>query len=136
MAEATVKSFPLPAVLGIVTARLWGPFGDIHECAEHVMGHPIWPHEFASVPLWDEMRRRVLLAHPGLADVSPDVYPTSQENLAERLAPWAARFGETLALPKGTTERTRSPLDTLAAMLAADDAEVIVISTPTPPPTE
>lgn len=110
------KSFPLFTVLSVATGHSWGgSFSDIHECAEHVMGHPIWTHEFASAPLWEEMRRRVLASHPCLADVTPDTYPTSNDNLGERLAPQVARFGETLTIPAGIGER------------------VIVVSTPTPP---
>ena len=64
-----MKTFPLSAFLSLVTGRSWGEFHEMHGLAEHVMGHPIWTHEFASEKLWTEMRARVLAAHPTLAGV-------------------------------------------------------------------
>lgn len=126
----STKSFPLTAVLGLATGRSWGPFSEIHEAAEHVMGHPIWTHEFASEALFAEMRRRVIAAHPGLADVGPDACPTSNDDLAERLAVQVARFGATLDLPLGGDVRTKSPMETAVEMVGAE--RVVVVATPTP----
>ena len=110
-----IKTFPLRAVLGIITARSWGgSFGDVHECAEHVMGHPVWTHEFASEPLWAEMRRRVLAVRADLADITEEQIPSSKENLTARMDAAIARFGATVDLPSGDAVRTKSPMETLA----------------------
>lgn len=122
------RSFATHAVLGVVTERMWGgSFGDVHECAEHVMGHSIWTHEFASQPLWDEMRRRVLAAHPQPAGIDEADIPDSPGNAPERLARVVARFGATIDLPRGETRRDRSPLETLAEV--APGKPVVVVET-------
>ena len=114
-----MKTFPLSAFLSLVTGRSWGEFHEMHGLAEHVMGHPIWTHEFASEKLWTEMRARVLAAHPTLAGVG-DGSDLSPENVGERLAAAVAKHGEHLAMPEGHTKRTMSPVATAAAMVSAD----------------
>lgn len=44
------------AVIGAFTGIAAGPFGDIHEYAERVLGRPILTHEFASHDLWDRLK--------------------------------------------------------------------------------
>lgn len=117
--------FPLAAVLGITTGVAWGPFSDVHALAEHVMGHPIWTHEFASKPLWEEMRRRVLVAYPWLAAIDSADFPTSEADCADRLAAQVARFGGALLIPAGSDVRTKSPIETATEAFGAKRVVVV-----------
>lgn len=44
------------AIVGAYTGVAAGPFGDIQEYAERVLGRPIWTHEFADPRVSDELR--------------------------------------------------------------------------------
>ena len=44
------------AVIGAFTGFAIGPFSDIQEYAERVLGRPIWTHEFASESVVSELR--------------------------------------------------------------------------------
>ncbi len=98
------KPFPLHAVLTLATGFVWGPFGDAHELAEHLMGYPVWTHEFVS--LHDELSRRANALHPEFASIPKSAYPTSPEDCAAKLAAQEARFGSTIDVPGGRDERT------------------------------
>lgn len=44
------------AIVGAFTGIAIGPFGDIQEYAERLLGRPLWTHEFASKELWAEIK--------------------------------------------------------------------------------
>lgn len=44
------------AIAGAFTGITFGPFSDIHEYAERVLGRPVWTHEFASKTLSAELK--------------------------------------------------------------------------------
>lgn len=44
------------AVIGAYTGYALGPFSDIHEYAEKVLGRPIWTHQFAEKGFQEELR--------------------------------------------------------------------------------
>lgn len=44
------------AIIGAYAGVTAGPFGDIQEYAEHLLGRPIWIHEFATRGLTEELR--------------------------------------------------------------------------------
>lgn len=44
------------AIVGAYTGYAAGPFSDIHEYAEGVLGRPIWTHEFANKSLAEKLR--------------------------------------------------------------------------------
>lgn len=56
----TTKLAPLTreqaAVIGLYTGILCGPFSDVHELAENVMGRPIWTHQFPG--LEEELKQK------------------------------------------------------------------------------
>lgn len=47
------------AFIGAYTGVCFGPFSDIHELAEEVMGRPIWTHEFASEEMFKQLREKL-----------------------------------------------------------------------------
>ena len=47
------------AILSLYTGFLCGPFSDMHELAEKVMGGPIFTHQFADKELVDKMKQAV-----------------------------------------------------------------------------
>ncbi len=44
------------AIIGAYTGVCAGPFGDVHEYVEKIMGRPVWTHEFPSIA--DEIKER------------------------------------------------------------------------------
>lgn len=65
------KAFSTAALASLSSGMLLCEFGDMHEAAEYLMGHPIWTHEFASKPMWDRMKSKLLEQHPGLPAAEP-----------------------------------------------------------------
>ncbi len=47
------------AIIGAFTGISCGPFGDIHEYAERVLGRPVWTHQFADPAVWAELKAAV-----------------------------------------------------------------------------
>jgi len=99
-------------------------FDEMHECAEWVAGHPIWTHEFASHALNVSLRDAVLAQHPILAGADVDalrvdlaVSDDKEATCRDWIASEARRIkSDTVTLRRGTTERTQSPLETLAEL--------------------
>jgi len=46
------------AIIGAYTGIACGPFSDIQELAEELLGRPIFTHEFASEKLVDELKAK------------------------------------------------------------------------------
>lgn len=46
------------AIIGLYTEVTCGPFADIHEYAEKILGRPIFTHEFASSKLIAELKEK------------------------------------------------------------------------------
>jgi len=46
------------AIIGAYTGIVCGPFEDVHEYVEKILGRPIWTHEFASKELWGEIKEK------------------------------------------------------------------------------
>lgn len=44
------------AIIGAYTGVTCGPFSDIHEKIEQLLGRPVWTHEMASKELWAKVR--------------------------------------------------------------------------------
>jgi hypothetical protein len=47
------------AIIGLYTGISCGGFGDIHELAEKLMGHPIWTHQFADKEFVNTLKEKV-----------------------------------------------------------------------------
>lgn len=47
------------AIIGAFTGFLAGPFSEMHEYIERVMGRPVWPHEMASEDFAKDLRAAV-----------------------------------------------------------------------------
>lgn len=109
------KTFSTAAVVSLTSGLLLCKFGEMHELAEYVMGHPIWTHEFASKPLWELMKSKLLEQHPDLPVEADESQPWQ-----DYLAAACAKFGETLTITKGEEVRAADPMTTARAMLGPD----------------
>lgn len=113
MRRAT-REFPTEVVLSLTTGFLLkhGGFGEMAELAAHVLGHPVWTHEFADAELIARMREAVFAQHPALRDVETFVRP--ERDLATYVDGYVARavekFGARLSVAPGSEERTEDPL--------------------------
>lgn len=107
-----MREFPTAVVASLSSGITLCPFSAIHECAEFLMGHPIWTHHFASEELWAAMQRAILAQCPGM--------PTSLEgvtadNFRQRVAELEAELGLVQTLRKGDGSTAMSPLDGIPA---------------------
>ena len=117
------KTFSVPALASLTTGRLLCGFSEMHELAEHLLGHPVWTHEFASKPLWDRMKAKLLEQHPDIPTETPDDVETNWQAYRDRLID---ELGESREIVKGSDERGKGPIETLRELRS--DAEVIVVS--------
>jgi hypothetical protein len=44
------------AIIGAFTGISCGPFSDIHEYVEKLLGRPVWTHEFASKEMMEKIK--------------------------------------------------------------------------------
>ena len=117
------KSFSTASLASLSSGMLLCNFGDMHEAAEYLMGHPIWSHEFASKPMWELMKSKLLEQHPGL--------PRDAEGVTDWqafLAATCAALGESLTITKGEEHRSADPITTARAMLGPDKPIIAMVT--------
>jgi hypothetical protein len=102
------REFPTEVIASLSTGVLLCDFSAMHECAEFLMGHPIWTHHFANEELWQAMRRAILAQRPGMPTEMAGV---NADNYRERVADLNAAVGPTQRLRKGDGSTAMSPLD-------------------------
>lgn len=102
------REFPTAVIASISTGVLLCKFGDMHEAAEYLMGHPIWTHHFASKELSENMRKAVLDQCPGMPTAVPGV---TAENYQECVAAIEAEIGPVCVIRKGGGETAMHPLE-------------------------
>ena len=66
-----MKSYPTKVLLSISTGHLLCDFGDMHECIEFLAGEPVFTHQLAHRPFYEQLRKAVIVQHPDL-DVNAD----------------------------------------------------------------
>lgn len=47
------------AIIGLYTGITCGPFSDIHELAEKLIGHPVFTHQFADREMVEKLKELV-----------------------------------------------------------------------------
>jgi hypothetical protein len=112
------KAFSTASLASISSGVLLCNFSDVHGAAEHLMGHPIWTHEFASKPLWELMKAKLLEQHPSLPTEPPE--GTDETNWQAWRDQLIAKLGAELTITKGEEERAADPITTARAMLGPD----------------
>lgn len=117
------REFPTAVIASITTGIMLCPFGDMHEAAEFVMGHPIWTHHFADRNLNADMRKTVLAQVPTMPTKLDGVTP---ENYKEKLAEIEAIVGPTVTLKRGGGLTAMLPTDGIPDHLN-DKTEIIEI---------
>lgn len=118
---AETREFPTAVVASLSSGITLCDFSAIHECAEFLMGHPIWTHHFADKALWQAMRAAVEAQCPGVPTAMEGV---TADNYREHVSRLEAEHGATQTLRKGDGSTAMSPLDGIPA-----DKPVIVVKT-------
>lgn len=72
-AWSETRDFPVAVIASISSSILLCKFGELHEAAEYLMGHPIWTHHFAGKDLWKEMQQTVLAQCRGMPTDAPNI---------------------------------------------------------------
>lgn len=112
-----IKEFSTTAALSLVTGILLEKdgFDKMQELAEHLVGHPIWTHEFADKGLVHRLEELAYAQQPRLRDHEEFVRPTDKADLENYLNAYIARatawYGKTLFFTKGNSERTEHPIE-------------------------
>lgn len=108
------KTFPALVLAGITTGVMLaeGMFPQIHEAAEHILGHPVWTHEFAEKAVWVKLRDAIREHHPSLPFGKPDDWKATRDDVL-------VRFPEPLAMPRGMTERQEDPISSAERIMGA-----------------
>ena len=91
-------------------------FSDVAEIMSHILGRPIWTHEMVHKPTLKEFRSVAYELFPNM--------PTREDAQADYQSAAAsaiAAYGETVDVPKGNTERTESPIETLSGMISKQE---------------
>lgn len=120
----TEKEFPTlivaSTITGIALCQIKGGLGPMLECAAHLLGGPVWNHEFCHEPTMMEISEAAYSQFPDL--------PTRAEAEADYQAAAAkalAAYGPVVSVKEGTFRRRESPLATLRTV--APHAEIITI---------
>jgi hypothetical protein len=107
-----------PRVIGSITSGvlLIDGFSKVHEAIEFMTGHPVWTHELPSAS-------RALI---------PSILARYADMPVGELPDWQAtatalveKYGDAISVSAGNGTRERSPLDTLAEMVAPKDIIVV-----------
>lgn len=126
-----MAAFPLHALLTGITGKMCGDFGEFHKLAEHVMGHPIWTHEFASADLADLIAGHLSEMFPEIraaGEAEMPAFTAALNTAGDKASAWAAaavyeaavarRVGATsIDVPAGRPTPRPSPLDTIPEAL-------------------
>lgn len=103
------RDFPTAVIASITSGvMLCDSFGDIHEAAEYLMGHPIWTHHFADKQLASEMQRTALEQCPGLPT---DLSHVSHDNWRAAVSELERKLGKTVKVRKGSGLTAMLPTD-------------------------
>lgn len=121
MAEPETRDFSTAAIASLSTGVLLCQFGEIHEAAEYLMGHPIWTHHFASKDLWLKMQRAIIEQCPGMPTELPDA---NKDNYLAKLAMIEAEIGKVVKIRKGAGATAMHPLEGIP-----EGTPVIVVQT-------
>lgn len=120
------KEFSTAIIASISSGFLVCCFSDMHEAAEHLMGHPIWTHHFADKDLWRSMKAAIDAQCPGMPG---EEWAITKENYLEKLALLEAEVGTAQTIRKGDGITAMLPTDGIPAHLKD---KAIVIGVPKP----
>lgn len=97
-----MKQIDPAALAGITTGILMTDFSALHEAAEHVMGCPIWTHQFPL--MWPKISEAVRAQFPDMpADLGDRPWEAVRDDVR-------ARYGETVEVRRGA-EAGVHPMD-------------------------
>ena len=102
------RDFPTAVIASLSTGVLLCKFGDMHEAAEYLMGHPIWTHHFADKTLTGEMKRAIAEQCPGMP---VKIEGVTKENYLLKVAELEAEIGKTVKIRKGSGLTAMLPTD-------------------------
>lgn len=91
------KSFPISAVLSVVTGRLMGDIGEVYEVLNFMTGESLFTHQLPRVSR--EAAPVIIARHPSLQAAVDEAEQVTPENYREWLTRWRDRYGEAMAVP-------------------------------------
>jgi hypothetical protein len=100
--------------------------GGFSGVAEHVMGHPIWTHEFADRELHERLQFTLGELFPELRGI--DFNGITPENVEQRVKQIKSTMPATFDVPRGAADRKEDPVESLKRL--APNAKIITIEKP------
>ena len=104
------RDFPTAVIASLSTGVLLCDFGEMHEAAEYLMGHPIWTHHFADKELSCKMQRAIASQCPGMPT---ELSGVSKDNYLAKVAEIEAKVGKVVTIARGDGSTAMSPLEGL-----------------------
>lgn len=92
-------------------------FGEIHEAAEFIIGHPIWTHEFADKNIQKTLNDLVLKQVPEISSI--DVSGCNNDNYAQYQKKIHQKIGFCRVVKQGDAVRDKHPIKTLSDIMEA-----------------
>lgn len=120
------RAFPIEVIASLTTGKLLCGFGDMHELAEFVAGHPIWTHEFACRETNQRLADTVFAQHPSVRDI--DASWVTRENWRAFVEELRRKFPVPLEITKGDEARTEGPVESFQRI--APGKPVVAVITP------
>lgn len=113
-AAAGERAFPalVLACMTTGTALMEGAMSPIHEAAEHILGHPVWTHEFAEKAVWTRLREAIRAHHPSLPFGTPENWQHTRDEVL-------ARFPDPLVMPRGQDQRAEDPIASATCIMGS-----------------
>lgn len=102
------RYFSTAAIASLSTGVLLCKFGDMHEAAEYLMGHPIWTHHFASKELWQKMQHAVI---EQCSEMPTELPGADRDNYLAKLAEIEVKIGKVVKIRKGDGATAMHPLE-------------------------
>ena len=93
-----VRDFKTAVIASISSGVLFCNFGEMHEAAEYLMGHPIWTHHFANEELWREMQKTILEQCPEMPTDAPGI---TKDNWPAFITKLETDLGKIVKIRKG-----------------------------------
>ncbi len=101
----STQNFPVAALLGVYDGHLAGPFTDVHELIQHLVGEPVWTHQLPVIMRTGKMQAELLRQYPVLAKMPcPDLEGKEPEERERLSYLWALDAAEVIGAARVPVE--------------------------------
>lgn len=92
----STQNFSVAALLAVYDGHLAGPFADVHELIQHLVGGPVWTHQLPVVMRTGKMQAELLRQYPVLDALPCPNLEGKEQPERERLSKEWAAYAESI----------------------------------------